>query len=30
MSYGVSSLTTNMLMVALLMNIHAHPKTLRF
>jgi rod shape determining protein RodA len=30
MSYGVSSLTTNMLMVALLLDIHAHPKTLRF
>lgn len=30
MSYGVSSLTTNMLMVALLLNINAHHQTLRF
>ncbi|MCH3950137.1 MAG: rod shape-determining protein RodA [Acidaminococcus sp.] len=30
MSYGVSSLTTNMLMIALLLNIHAHPQKLRF
>ncbi len=30
MSYGVSSLTTNMLMVTLLLNIHAHPQKLRF
>ena len=30
MSYGVSSLTTNMLMVTLLLNINAHHQTLRF
>ena len=30
MSYGVSSLTTNMLMVSLLENIHAHHQKLRF
>ena len=30
MSYGVSSLTTNMLMVSLLLNIDLHPQTLRF
>ena len=30
MSYGVSSLTTNMLLVTLLLNIDLHPQTLRF
>jgi rod shape determining protein RodA len=30
MSYGVSSLTTNMLLVTLLLNIDLHPQRLRF
>ena len=30
MSYGVSSLTTNMLMITLLLNIDLHPQRLRF